>query len=50
MTREKRSHPLNSGEAYAPAASQIASPGNAATNALFTSFLSRQAAFTMLLA
>ena len=50
MTREKGSHALDGGEAYAAAASQIASSSNATTNALFASFLRRQAAFAMLLA
>jgi hypothetical protein len=50
MAREKRSHPLDGGEAYAAAASQIASSSNAAANALLASFLRRQAAFAMLLA
>jgi hypothetical protein len=41
MTREKRSHALNSGKTYTAAASQVTSPGNATANALLTSFLRR---------
>ena len=50
MAGEKRSHTLNSREAYAAAASQVARSGHSAPNALFASFLRRQAAFAMLLA
>ena len=50
MAREKGSHPLDGGKAYAAAASQISSSSNATANALLTSFLRRQAAFAMLLA
>jgi hypothetical protein len=50
MAREKRSHALNSGEAYATTASEIASSSHSAANALLASFLRRQAAFAMLLA
>jgi hypothetical protein len=41
MAGEKRSHALNSGEAYAATSCKIASPGHAATNALLASFLRR---------
>jgi hypothetical protein len=41
MAGEKCSHALNSGEAYAATASEIARSGNAAPNALFASFLRR---------
>jgi len=41
MTGEKRSHPLDSGKAYATAASQVASPGHTASNALLAGFLRR---------
>ena len=50
MAREERSHALNSGKAYTTAACQVASPSHATANALFASFLRRQAAFTILLA
>jgi hypothetical protein len=41
MPREKRSHALNSGEAYAAASCEITRPSNAAANALLASFLRR---------
>jgi hypothetical protein len=41
MAGEKRSHTLNSGEAYAAAACEITSSSHSAANALFASFLRR---------
>jgi len=50
VAREKRCHTLNSGKAYAAAASKITSPCNAAANALLSSLLRCQAAFAIFLA
>jgi hypothetical protein len=49
MAGEKRRHALDRGKTNLAATSQIACTSNAASNALFTRFLRRQASFAMFL-